>query len=270
MDNFNKLRYFAGRRPRIMAHRGASALCPENTLAAFRQALKDGADILEMDVHMSLDGEIVICHDPNVERTTNGAGLISAQTYSSLVKLDAGYKFSSDAALSFPFRGKGIYLPRFEEVLQEFPDTPLNVEIKDRNPALISKIDDLLRRYGRIQDGSVLITAEIHPILKAFRESAGDAISGHSKKELYRFLASAWLGLDFVFAQAPGQALQMPERSFGLNLITASVLKRARELGVELHVWTLNDEAEIKKLCNLGVDGIFTDNPALMRNALRI
>jgi glycerophosphoryl diester phosphodiesterase len=251
-----------------MAHRGSSGTRPENTMLAFEQAVEDGADILEMDVRMSLDGEVVVIHDKSLERTTNGTGAVSEIAYEALQELDAAYRFSTDAGVTFPFRAQGVKVPRFQEVLEAFPQMPINVEIKENNPALINKMNVILREYGRIQEGSVLVSAPRASVMKAFRAIAGDAITGSSRREGFRCVGSAWMRLPVLFRRPQGMALQVSARKMGIKIPTASVVKRAHELGLEVHVWTVNDVAQMQRLLDIGVDGIFTDYPALMRKVL--
>src|SRR5574340_1218890 len=112
--------YFAGPTPRVFGHRGAAALAPENTLPSFALALALGADALELDVHGTRDGVIVVIHDDTLERTTKGQGAVRDHTWSALSQLDAGYHFTHDGR-TFPFRGQGVRLPTLDAVLQRFP-----------------------------------------------------------------------------------------------------------------------------------------------------
>lgn len=260
--------YFAGRRPRIMAHRGSSGNCPENTMVSFEQAVKDGADILEMDVQLSRDGKPVVIHDPTLNRTTDGAGWVRYFNYADLRKLDAGYRFSPDQGKTFPFRGKGLSLPLFEEVLSAFPHMPINVEIKDPDPRLAARMAGLLHMYGRVDDGTVLVAAENGVIMRNFRKYAPTAVTGHCRGEAYKFLASTWLGIARLFSEPCGWALQLPATRLGVVVPTKSVVERAHKLGVEVHVWTVNDESQIRTLIENGVDGVFTDHPARMRSVI--
>jgi hypothetical protein len=97
---------FPGRGPRLFGHRGAAGVTPENTLVSFNRALADGADVLELDVHATADGEIVVLHDPTLERTTDGAGPVAAHTWSEVARLDAGFHFTADGGRSFPFAAR--------------------------------------------------------------------------------------------------------------------------------------------------------------------
>src|SRR5689334_5224836 len=106
--------YLRGLRPTLhIAHRGGSALAPENTLAAFARAVDEfHTDVLELDVHATRDGELVVAHDPDVARCTDGEGAIAERTYAELAALDAGYRFTRDSGATFPFRGRNVRIPR--------------------------------------------------------------------------------------------------------------------------------------------------------------
>ena len=121
--------YLAGA-PMLVAHRGGSLIAPENTLVAFRSAVETWwADMLEMDAHLTRDGQVVVIHDPTVDRTTDGTGRVADLTLREIQALDAGYRFL-DGAGAYPFRGKGAVVPTLEEVLVAFPNVWVNVECK--------------------------------------------------------------------------------------------------------------------------------------------
>src|SRR5271155_5554025 len=111
--------FFEQARPRVFAHRGASGDYPENTMAAFRAATESGAPYIELDVHMTRDGAIVVIHDDDLSRVTGHAGVVAETKLTKVQAADAGYNFSPDGR-SFPFRGKGLWVPTLEEVLSAF------------------------------------------------------------------------------------------------------------------------------------------------------
>jgi glycerophosphoryl diester phosphodiesterase len=131
-----KTRTVRGEWPVNLAHRGASALAPENTIDAFRLAVEAGAGGLELDVHMTRDRQIVVIHDATVDRTTNGSGAVSEMTLDELRGFDAGHNFSPDGGPTRPYRGRGVRVPTFGEVLEEFPGVPVNIEIKAGTPGI--------------------------------------------------------------------------------------------------------------------------------------
>src|ERR687883_338619 len=114
----------------VVAHRGASARAPENTLRAFKLALEEGADALELDVHATTDGIAVVVHDPTLDRTTDATGTVSKLPLERVRAADAGARFSPDGGRTFPWRGRGLRIPTLDEVLVAFPTTPLIIEIK--------------------------------------------------------------------------------------------------------------------------------------------
>jgi glycerophosphoryl diester phosphodiesterase len=137
--------YLAGA-PLLVAHRGGAKLAPENTMAAFRSALADWrADMLELDVHLSADGEVVVIHDPTVDRTTDGTGAVRSLPWAALAELDAGYRFAS-ANDATPFRGRGVRIPRLEELLEEFPGPASTSSARRRDVA--APLVRLVQRHG--------------------------------------------------------------------------------------------------------------------------
>lgn len=260
-------RYFAGPHPRVIAHRGASGTCPENTLPAFEQAIADGADILETDIHLTADNQIICIHDCNVERTTNGAGNVHELNYGQVRQLDAGYRFSSGRN-TFPFRLKGIYVPRLEEVLQCFPQKPLTIDIKDQCPELIQPLVDLLNKYGRIRDGSVLVSAKRGDLIRRLRTLAPEILTAYSRPETVRFIASAVFHMPFLIEDSTADTVHFVDRPSWFTMSRPSVVKTARKLGLEVHCWGVNDEARMEHLLAMGIDGIFTDHPARLRKVI--
>ena len=272
MPNFRSkgeaAKFFAGPSPRVIAHRGASALRPENTLPAFEQAVIDGADILETDVHLTADGEIIAIHDCTVDRTTEGSGNVHEMPYKQLRNLDAGYHFSPDGGNTYPFRGRGVYIPRLEELLRNFPHKPLNIGLKDECVDLVEKLVELLNKYGRIREGSALLVANRGKMMRKLRRIAPEALTSHSRPEAYRFSAGAFLGLSFLTADCKADAVQVADRSGWLSPSIPSLVRSAHDLGLEVHVWTVNNQERMNALLAMGVDGLFTDNPALLRQVV--
>src|SRR5215213_3160249 len=144
--------FLRGLRPTLhIAHRGGALLAPENTLPAFQQAVaRYRTDMLELDVHLSRDGELVVSHDPTLERCTDAEGSLAERTLAQLQQLDAGYHFSPDGQ-HFPFRGQGVRLPTLREVLRAFPGLRLNVEAKPDVPGIEDAMHALLREEGALE-----------------------------------------------------------------------------------------------------------------------
>lgn len=260
--------FFAGRHPRVMAHRGASGEAPENTIPAFQLAVEQDADILELDVHRTRDGVVVVCHDATVDRTTDGAGAIVDMTFKQLQRLDAGYRFTADGGKTFPYRGKGIRIPSLAQVLFTFPQMPLNIEIKAQDRRLVESTVALLKRFDRFTDRSVMLASFNHDVMKVIRAAVPDgSYTNFSVTETRRFMMHTWLRLPRF--RSRGLAFQVPVKKSALRIVTPRFVKTAHRFGFEVHPWTINDEHEMHRLLDMGIDGLFTNYPALARKVLR-
>ncbi|MEW6638302.1 MAG: glycerophosphodiester phosphodiesterase family protein, partial [Actinomycetota bacterium] len=173
--------------PVNFAHRGASARAPENTMEAFRAGIEDGAQGLEMDVHMTRDGEIVVIHDDTVDRTTDGSGLVREMTLKEIQALDAGYHFGS-------YRGRGVRIPTLAEVYEEFPQACVNLEIKESQSGVESAVFEVIRQAGA--ERRTLVASFRHDVIRRFREvSGGEVATSASRKEVRTFFMMSRLRL---------------------------------------------------------------------------
>ncbi|MDI3289245.1 glycerophosphodiester phosphodiesterase [Polyangium sp. 15x6] len=250
------MHYKDGPRPRLFAHRGASGTAPENTLPAFAAALAAGADRLELDVHLTADEEVIVLHDEDVARTTDGAGPASEKRFSEIRELDAGYGFQ-DPDGAHPFRGRGIRIPTLAEVLTSLPGVPLNIELKADEAALVSAVQWVLDRHdGRER---VLLTAEPGSLMEKIRRRIPGVLTGMCLPESLEFLCNGG-NPGYV---ARGFALQVPTSLPGIPIVTPYFVEVAHACGLEVHAWVINEEAEMRALLAMGVDGIMTDFPEL-------
>jgi len=257
--------YLAPPRPRVFGHRGAAAVAPENTLASFALAATLGAEYLELDVHASSDGTIVVFHDDALDRTTDGSGPVCAQSWHDLQRLDAGHRFGG-ADGSFPYRGQGVRIPALEEVLRAFPAHRFNIEIKQAAPAIVADVVALLRDCGVAE--RTLLAAARDDVMAAIRAAVGDSIvTGSSTGDVAAFIDRCERD-DWDGYRHPGVALQIPPSFAGQALVTPQTIAAAHRLDVEVHVWTINTTAEIEALLDLGVDGVMSDAPGLVRQAV--
>src|SRR5207249_8341911 len=245
--------YFARPLPRLFGHRGAAGIAPENTMVSFRQALAAGVDYLELDVHGTRDGVVVVIHDSTLERTTNAAGAVRDLSFPEIERLDAGFRFVRDG--TYPFRGQGVRVPSLEELLEEFPDVPLNIEIKQTEPSLEPAVVSLLERKGALERS--LLAAEDDQIMRRIRSHASGLATSASFGEVRDFFERCFA--DRFEGYAPeARALQIPERFGDIDLVGAQTLAAARRFGLEMHVWTVNEESAIDRLLRLGVDGVMS------------
>ncbi len=251
--------FLSGPEPRLFAHRGASAVVPENTLEAFHAALEVGAPYLEMDVHMSADGHVVVIHDSSFSRTTGRRGRIENVTFDAIRQLDAGHQFTPDRGRTFPYRGCGLLIPTLEEVLRAFPEARLNIEIKPSREGIEAAVLELISRYEASE--RVVIAAHEHEILERFRALGSKVLTSFSQVEVREFLSRTRSKKDLGDYRPPGFAIQVPEH-FGLRrVLSPCMIEAAHRLRLEVHVWTVNQPLQMARLLDWGVDGIMTDDP---------
>jgi glycerophosphoryl diester phosphodiesterase len=255
--------YFDLPGPLILGHRGAAGEAPENTLVSFARGIELGAHIVETDVHLTRDGVPVLIHDANVERTTDGCGEVADLDLAELQRLDAGYRFSSDAGRSFPFRGLGTRIPSLAEALAALPDARFNIELKAQAPGLADSVLAVIRDGRR--DRTTLVTAGedeiMAPLRAAWAAAARRPALGASTADILEVVRSALAGEP---PDTDSMALQIPAEFAGRPLATPELVRHSHAHGIQIHVWTINDPREIRRLLAIGVDGIVTDHPGRM------
>jgi glycerophosphoryl diester phosphodiesterase len=240
-----------------IAHRGGGKLRPEATLPAFENALAVGADVIEFDLHASSDGVVVVIHDDTVDRTTDGSGMVSAMTFAELRMLDAGYAFSPDGGLSFPYRGMGIQIPTLDEVLEAFPDRYYLIEIKQSEPSIVPQVLESLAAH---EVGDRVVIASFQQVtIDEVRSANIDLFTAMTFDEMVEFYGASEdpnYAPPALFVQAPWEVVNQPLVDF------------AHSLGLKVHPWTVNGEPLMHDLIALGVDGIMSDDPALLDSAI--
>lgn len=241
-------------------------MAPENTIEAFRLAVEAGAGGLELDVHMTRDGHIVVIHDATVNRTTSGSGAVSEMTLHELRKLDAGHNFRPDGGPTRPYRGRGVRVPTLGEVLEEFPGVAVNIDIKAGTPGIEETVFGVLREANALRRAIVVSTP--HATVKRFRKVSGGHVStGGSKWEIGIFYLLSRLRLERLVRPAY-DALQVPLRHRGILVVTPRFVRAAHARGVRVDAWTINQADEMRRLLDLGVDVIMTDRPGTLAEVL--
>jgi glycerophosphoryl diester phosphodiesterase len=242
----------------VIAHQGGDGLRPGNTMPAFAHAVELGVDVLEMDMHATADGVLVLMHDETVDRTTDGTGLIREMSFAALRELDAGYDWSTDNGATFPYRGQGIVVPALTEVLEAFPQMRFNIEIKQREPSIADSFCRTLREYGLTDR---VLVASFHPeSITRFRAACPEVATSAVEPEIRRLYTLNLLFLS-AFYPSPATAFQVPEYSGDTHVVTPRFVRGAQGRNVQIHVWTVNETADMERMLELGVDGIITDRP---------
>lgn len=234
----------------VYAHRGSTLLAPENTATAFDLALQCGADILEIDVRLSRDNQVIVTHDKRIDRTCNGQGDVRSYTESELKKFDAGWHFKDLAGMSY--RGRNITLMSLNDLFERFPDTRINIDIKDNSETAAKAVAACIEKANahlRVNIGSFHGQA-----LAQFREFAPDVTTAASQAEVAKLYFGRHLSRTLKF-----QYLQIPTAYYGLPLATNKFIKFAQAKGVSAVYWTINDSIQMEKLIARGVNGIVTD-----------
>ncbi len=248
----------------VLAHGGGQGLWPDNTLAAFEGSAALGADVLELDVHRDADGVFRVIHDATVDRTTEGTGAVADLTGNQLEGLDDGYYWTPTgpsagaAEADYRYRGAGATIPTLAEVLERFPDKAVNVEIKETvasaGPALCSLLE------ATNSKARVMVASFNSAPIKAFRQACPGVATSATRDEVTLFFVLATARLSAVYTP-PFDALQVPVTQGKITVVTPHFFSAAHARGVRVEVWTIDDKAEMKRLLDMGVDGIITDRP---------
>ncbi len=236
-------------------------MAPENTMAAFRIAREEwDADVLEMDVRATADGKVVVLHDATVDRTTDGSGPLEDMTWKEVRQLDAGYRFQ-DLTGAHSFRGRGVGIPLFEEVLTSFPGVRMNVDAKA--PGVAPGLVETIRRHGA--QHRVLLAVVDERNRRSVRGYEGPW--GASASQIRRFYVCHRLPL-LAFYTPRADALQVPDVWEGRRVVTPSFVRAAHRRNIPVHVWTVDDPADMRRLLSWGVDGIQSDRLDLLARTL--
>lgn len=253
-----------------IAHRGASAIRPEHTFPAYDKALEDGADILELDVRETSDGVVVVIHDGSLDRTTNCSGQVTEMTFDDISQCDAGYNFTLDEGATYPYRGMGLVVRTLDEVLKAYPDTAMVIEIKQEQPSIIDNFVQVVRN----NDATDKITgsSEDDPVVAELRAEAPEIATNMATLEVLTFWGKSFDPFDPTY-EPPGEFLQVPWfRNLGgmpVEVVHEGFAPRAHEYDMFVQVFTINDQDDMRTLIlERGVDGIMTDNPALLTEVI--
>ena len=256
-------------RPLVIAHQGGDGIWPGDTMYAFEKAVEIGADVLEMDAHITEDGQIVLMHDEKVDRTTDGTGLIEDLTLSELKNLDAAYKWSNDDGKTFPYRGQGIQVPVLGELFEKFPRMRYVIEIKLTQNPIEKPLCDLIRNHD-MQD-KVMVASFHDEAMQNFRRTCPQVATSASRTEVRNFVLfgkvflSGWIAPQYQAIQPPYD----PKESMNILIMTKRFIREAHAKNIKVEPWTVDEPELMKEYIEWGVDGIMTDRPDLMIGVLK-
>lgn len=248
----------------MFAHRGGSALAPENTLTAFDAGLALGADGLELDVHLSRDGVVVVHHDRALDRTTNLQGAVAHQTAAALVRADAGYRFAADAG--FPFRGRAGGVPSLRDVLHRYRDVPIIVEVKVNTASMARAVVEVVRAAGAVD--RVCLGSFGWTVLRAARALAPELATSASREEVRWSLYRSWCR--WPVRHAPYDGYQIPEWAGATRVVSRRFVEEAHRAEHGVQVWTVDRADDATRLLEWGVDALITDRPDIIVPVVRL
>ncbi len=261
------------------AHQGGAWESPSSTLHAIAHAVEAGATGIELDVHATADGELVVCHDATVDRTTAAQGTIASFTLAQLRALDFSYWWIPGAdvtpgrpAAEYPFRGRAPADPSFgiatlREVLERLPGVVLNLDIKQTAPVVApyeESLARLLAEFGRSDD--VIVASFLDSATDAFRRFAPSVPTSAGTIATAEAWRAVQAGEDLP--AIPAVAYQVPERQGDLVVVDERFVQAAHRAGTAVHVWTVNDDESMERLLGLGVDGMISDVPTKLCGVL--
>ena len=247
------------RRPLVIAHADDSGqgLFPGNTRVFLQEMAALKVDVLEMDVHRTADGALVLMHDDTVDRTTDGEGAIRDMSLAELKELNVAYNWSSDGR-TFPYRENPQRILTLDEVFESFPKYPMVIELKTPEEDAALALCGKLQAFNK--SNQVIVSSFHQEAIEAFRTECHHVATGAGAQEVRLFVLASKLGA-FRLLSPRYQALHIPIEYDGITLITPTAVKSVQDHGVRIDVWTVNDEAEMRRLIDMGVDGIMTDRP---------
>ena len=243
----------------VIAHGNGRALMPGNTLEAGVHALSVGADILELDIHLTADNHLVVRHDDIIDTTTNGAGVIAEMTLAAIQQYDVGFHEIDYPELVGP---DDIVVPTLESLFQQLPESRFLIELKPENTDAADRLCSLITQYALAKQ--VVVGSFHSSVLRYFRANCPSVSTSLGQTEVVSLLALSLLGLAHLY-ESPGVSVQLPWQYGGVTFLTASLVDILQDLNFKVEVWTVNDPVIMRELIKMGVDGVITDRPDILK-----
>jgi glycerophosphoryl diester phosphodiesterase len=254
--------FLDGEPPLVIAHRGAAGDAPENTMPAFAAAIEQGCRYLETDAHVTRDGVVLAFHDDRLDRVTDRAGVIEQLGIAAVEQADAGFHFAGDNG-TYPYRGRGVTVPRLEEILARWPHARVNIDPKtDHCVEPLVALIDRHRAWDRVCIG-------------AFSDRRLARVRALSRGRACTSMGPAAVATVWSAARAAARmprlgadCIQVPLRHGRIPIVTERFVRAAHRARLPVHVWTIDDQPTMRALLDLGVDGIMTNRPKLLYDLL--
>lgn len=253
--------------PLHICHQGGEDLYPTNTLYAFRRCVDHwNTDVLELDLHQTRDGHLVVLHDETVDRTTDGEGLVKEKTLDELRTLDAAFDFTREDGEGTPLRGRGLVIPTLEEVFTAFPNHLTNIEIKQVDPPIEENLADIVEQYSMAE--LTCLGSFNDEAAARLRELMPDACHYGPEGMARDYFIGSRVGIT-SFNPPPVDAFALPPVRDDITVIDPRLVESLQADGVHLWAWTIDDEDEMRRLLTMGVDGIMTNRPDRLDAVMR-
>lgn len=252
--------YLSLEHPIRFAHRGSRVLWPENTMPAFQGAFDLGYRYFETDVRISRDGVVVVFHDKTLDRTTNGTGLVSDWLFEDLRHLDAAWSFGAEDG--YPLRGTGVGISSLDELFATFPEVHLNIDLKGKG--LEWPVAEIIGDHGR-QNRTLIGSFVDRRIARFRRVTAGAVATSAGPSAVSAMWTASRRGRTI---ERPVVAYQVPYNYRSLK-VDQKYVDAIHSSGAQIHCWTVDEATEIRRLLDMGVDGIVTDRLDILNDVMR-
>ncbi len=250
-------------KPLLYAHRGASMEFPENSMAAFERAVKIGVDVIESDAHITADGHVVLCHDGTGERLAGVPKSVADCPLIDVQSWDIGFNHGISKE-GRPYADKGHRIPTLSEALSSFPGMRWNIDIKVKGSAAASHVAQHIRDLEAEQ--RVLLASFSSRTLKKIRSKGYRGETGMGQVDVVHMAAVPQFFMELFPSFRPGgHRVQVPIRSGPFLFASKSFVEKCRTFGMAVDFWTINTKSQARMLLDLGVDGIMTDDPKMVK-----
>lgn len=252
--------------PLVIAHGDASSngLFPGNTLLYLHKMVELGVDALEIDVNLSADGHLVLMHDSQLERTTDGRGAVADMTLQQLRQLNMGYNWSKDGE-TYPYRENPLRIATIDEAFAALPDTPMIVELKNNDRRAAQALCESLRRSEKRDQ--VIVSSFHQGVINEFRRLCPEVATGAATRDAMLFFAAQLLHAERLL-RPDYQSMQLPMHYYGIPVFSRRLMRAVRKLNLHVSAWTVNTREDMQHYIALGLDGLVTDRPDKLMSLL--